>query len=1080
MSLDGSRPVTRDDLDRLVTPEDLGAALRAAREHAGIQLRELEQIAARRRSGLKPPGGLVGANLNRTLISDMENGRRIMVSDKSGTKKDDRLEFYLALCGINHDSRIPWLDAAWRICSPSTGHLLPQRATDATLTRRPNEPYLGRPISTLTDFDALVLEVHPSIAITDAQQLPLLPPYLQRSHDDRLRAELRMAACGQGRVVTLVGGSSTGKTRACWEAMRAILPTWRVWHPLSPERPEAIINAIRAGRVGPRTVIWLNEAQMYLQRNGIGARVASELQALLTPDLPTPVVIMGSMWPEHFRQLTADRSDANAAARQLLRGSDIAVPSEFSDSELRDSATQIASDPRLQLAAQHGSRLTQYLAGVPERLRRFEHADEYERAVLYTALDVARLSRWRAMPAEFFRQAAPGYLAEDTWNLTDDWAHHVDSAIASLIASCNGTPGPLHRVKHKSGATPDQQVYTFYLDDYILQHRRASRNSHFPPASFWEAAQLICTEPSSLTEMARAAREMGRLRRAHQLNSRAADLGDSHAMCELAARLADAGELTSAEQLWQQAAEHGNGTAFYQLVRQREMAGDRQEAERIALQATGHGHPSALSMIMESREATGDREAAERIALQAAGRGDIALLSTLARRRDQRTSWSLNQLLTVGTPLAAKQADLSLPPPLLELTQNDRRDPNESERLWRKAVELGEITGTTPLVQLAGLRKEAGDLDEAERLWQQAADHGEARALLQLALLRDQAGDRAAADAIALKAADSGHEAALSWLVKYRIMIGDYAAAERAARYAAARGEPWPLRDLAVELEPMNPAEAERLARLVAKDGHPIALHQLARARKEAGNLEGALTLWEEAASLGVIESLRELACLRADAGDPDGAKRYWCRAADLGDFGAFCELATLSKRAGDIREAEKCWQRIIELSSHGLSATAFVLDSIGYHDGAEWIRRASGPRGDIETLSEQVRRHEQAGEHNQADHVAFSAADRGQLEVLRVLAQCRAEANDRDGAERLWIAVADRSNGAALWMKIEDLRAAGDTEAADDLFECRDRGMSALYELAELRERAGDTDGAAQLRKYGIDDDGSPAKPWD
>jgi hypothetical protein len=29
-------------------------------------------------------------------------------------------------------------------------------------------------------------------------------------------------------MVMLIGDSSTGKTRACWEAIRAVLSTWRV------------------------------------------------------------------------------------------------------------------------------------------------------------------------------------------------------------------------------------------------------------------------------------------------------------------------------------------------------------------------------------------------------------------------------------------------------------------------------------------------------------------------------------------------------------------------------------------------------------------------------------------------------------------------------------------------------------------------------------------------------------------------------------------------------------------------------------------------------------------------------------
>ncbi|WP_406314549.1 hypothetical protein OHA77_39735 [Streptosporangium sp. NBC_01639] len=42
-------------------------------------------------------------------------------------------------------------------------------------------------------------------------------------------------------MVVLVGGSSTGKTRACWETMRGLSEPWLLWHPLRPDRPEAVL-----------------------------------------------------------------------------------------------------------------------------------------------------------------------------------------------------------------------------------------------------------------------------------------------------------------------------------------------------------------------------------------------------------------------------------------------------------------------------------------------------------------------------------------------------------------------------------------------------------------------------------------------------------------------------------------------------------------------------------------------------------------------------------------------------------------------------------------------------------------------
>ena len=57
----------------------------------------------------------------------------------------------------------------------------------------------------------------------------------------------------------LVGGSSVGKTRCAAEAVKAVLPDWQLVHPAGP----AEVAALAAGPI-PRTVVWLDELQRYL------------------------------------------------------------------------------------------------------------------------------------------------------------------------------------------------------------------------------------------------------------------------------------------------------------------------------------------------------------------------------------------------------------------------------------------------------------------------------------------------------------------------------------------------------------------------------------------------------------------------------------------------------------------------------------------------------------------------------------------------------------------------------------------------------------------------------------------------
>ena len=83
--------------------------------------------------------------------------------------------------------------------------------------------------------------------------------YMARAHDADLAEVVTAAAAGTSRIAVLVGRSSTGKTRACWQALdllRGQEPRWRLWHPIDPSRPDAALGELPA--IGPRTVVWLN------------------------------------------------------------------------------------------------------------------------------------------------------------------------------------------------------------------------------------------------------------------------------------------------------------------------------------------------------------------------------------------------------------------------------------------------------------------------------------------------------------------------------------------------------------------------------------------------------------------------------------------------------------------------------------------------------------------------------------------------------------------------------------------------------------------------------------------------------
>jgi hypothetical protein len=160
-------------------------------------------------------------------------------------------------------------------------------------------PAPGRPISAC---DPLALEVHRAINVPGmGDRMPLLPAYVDRAHDRRMREIADCALAGSSQLITLVGGSSTGKTRACWELASYIEQQqpgeWRIWHPYDPTRPEAAADEV--GKVGSKTIVWLNEAQLYLAplTQRLGERIAAGLRTLLAADKRGPVLVLATMWP---------------------------------------------------------------------------------------------------------------------------------------------------------------------------------------------------------------------------------------------------------------------------------------------------------------------------------------------------------------------------------------------------------------------------------------------------------------------------------------------------------------------------------------------------------------------------------------------------------------------------------------------------------------------------------------------------------------------------------------------------------------------------------------------------------------
>jgi hypothetical protein len=375
------------------------------------------------------------------------------------------------------------------------------------------------------------LEVHrPVQADAPPPGLPALPAYVSREHDLRLAEVVRAAVEGTNGIAVLVGSASTGKTRACWEALRLLRgrpERWRLWHPIDPSRPEAALRELPS--IGPWTVIWLNEAQLYLDvaADKLGERVAAGLRGLLRDPARAPVLVLVTLWPQFWDRLTGRPSadeDSHAQARELLTGWDISVPAAFSPAQLEQLAA--SRDPRLARAAEaaEDGQVIQFLAGAPELMARYRNAPSAAAALINAAIDARRLGMGVALSLPFLEAATPGYLTDTEWDaLGEDW---LEEALAFTAAPCKGVRGPLAPIRPRAtrSAVPDPGP-TYRLADYLdHQGRRARRQ--LPPADFWKAAARFA-DSSDLPALARASETRGLLRDAALLRKHATTRGDT-------------------------------------------------------------------------------------------------------------------------------------------------------------------------------------------------------------------------------------------------------------------------------------------------------------------------------------------------------------------------------------------------------------------------------------------------------------------------------------------------------------------------------------------------------------------------
>ncbi|MFF5966296.1 tetratricopeptide repeat protein [Streptomyces collinus] len=451
------------------------------------------------------------------------------------------------------------------------------------------------------DADAIRLGVHRPIRVTGAESTAL-PAYVPRDLDTRDGDGVRpiiTAAARDGGFVLLVGGSSVGKTRSLYEAIRALLPDWWLLHPADAGTVAPMLDQLPG-----RLVIWLDELQNHV--SGTHQLTAATVRDLLAR--PEPVVLVGTLWPHYYDAWTATPASAtgderNRAERELLKLAEtVHVSAVLSPAERGRAVALAESDGRLRLALDSQDfGLTQVIAGAPQLVHRWENADPYARAVMTAAVDATLTGVQSPVPEGLLRSAAPGYCGPaQRAGAPDGW---FEEALRYATGPLLGATSALVPVSDGPGmGRPDG----YRVADYVLHHTGRAQRAALPPEAFWQACAEHLTDRADVVRTGAAAAARQRLTAAVPLLRKAVEAGSVPAMRELGELYRRSGEAAGAQEMADRlTASSDPDAALYRTI----LAGwDFEElvglAEAGNQYAVGHlieyGHPRlAISLLLD-------------------------------------------------------------------------------------------------------------------------------------------------------------------------------------------------------------------------------------------------------------------------------------------------------------------------------------------------------------------------------------------------------------------------------------------------------------------------------------------------
>ncbi|WP_460717912.1 SEL1-like repeat protein [Nocardia heshunensis] len=673
-----------------------------------------------------------------------------------------------------------------------------------------------------------------------------------------------------GGMIYLIGSSAAGKTRAAYEALRAVLPDHRIATPATGVDLPVMLDAIV--RFSGGCVLWLDDLEKFL---GPGALDPNTLRVLLQRG----VSVVGTIRKAQFELfdpgrrpgsgLGDDRSLAQLAhvgAQVLSMCESIELPRIWSDDELGRAAA--LDDERISEAVEcHGYYgVAEYLAAGPAIWSEWRRAADVEgqprgAALVSAAVDLARSGLPGPYPqslivdlhAKYLEQQGGMLLRPESLNDAFAWASRTRFGVASPLLPFEG----------------ERWLAFPYLAD-----RTDELSTGMPIRDFvWgRAAECAETDIDSMSVAVRAAEAATAvsLRVAEEIwqtriSSSSAPIA-TMAAYNLGVLLMETERPEAARSMFLQAAENGEPRAAFNLsvlLVLPEEAAEAREWCRIAAEA---GYPDACFDLGFKFEADGQLAEAEHWYRRGADLGEyrsatnLGNILTSAGRTDEAHSWYAK-----ADSLGDSRATFNI-----GLFHHEAGRFSEAEHWYLLAFERGSAEAA---LNLGVLWSENGDLVAAEKWFRLAADKGRAGAMFNLGNLLASSGRLEEARACYLRGADSNH------LESIRALGRSLYDAER-------------------------PDEAVVWFERAAALGDRLAAAVLGGLLTELGRIDDAIAPLTVAADGGHIDSAFNLAVIYRNRGDVGNAQRWYREAADGGDAEGAVGLAGVLFENGRVASA--------------------------------------------------------------------------------------------------------------------------------------------------------------------------------